>query len=531
MNIKFERVSDLAEFNRACLFTARLLSPLVPLKLMQQPSHPPEREISLDPENWDDFRSLAHAALDDAIDFVRTVRERPVWNAVPEAARQQFRQTIPVVGHGFLDTYRDFKNWILPYPTGNIHPRFFGWVHGTGTPSGIVADLLASAMNSNCGGRDHGALYVERCVIDWCKQLFSYPATAGGLLVSGTSIANLIALTVARNSSQEYSVRRDGFRPTAKLAAYASSEAHESVAKALEIIGLGSGCLRAVPVKSGMNIDLSALRLMIDEDRRRGHQPWCVVGSAGTVNTGSIDDLAALAAISAEEGMWFHVDGAFGALCVLNDDLRSLVKGIELADSIAFDFHKWMHVQYDAGCVLVKSAELHRQAFSMRPAYLAGADRGLAGGDPWFCDFGPELSRSFRALKVWFALKEHGTARLGRIIKQNCEQARYLAQRVKREPQLELLLEPALNVVCFRFIDVPGNEVSLDQLNLEIVADLHESGIAAPSTTRVNGKLAIRVAITNHRSRREDFDILVDAILEVGKRRTAGSPHFDVKSG
>lgn len=487
---------------------------------MPDPADPKEQEISLDPESWDAYRSLAHAALDEAIDFVRTVRERPVWQPVPESVRQHFRQPVPVEGQGFAQTYRDFREWILPYATGNVHPRFFGWVHGTGTPTGIVAALLAAAMNSNCGGRDHGALYVECGVIDWCKQLFGYPESASGLLVSGTSMATLVALTAARNASQRYSVRREGLHAPAKLIAYASSEAHESVAKALDIIGVGSACLRAVPVRAGLEMEIGAVRGMIEEDRSSGRQPFCLIGSAGTVNTGSIDDLAGLAAIAAEEKIWFHVDGAFGALCVLSDDLRPLVKGIEQADSIAFDFHKWMHVQYDAGCVLMKSADIHQQAFSMRPPYLAGADRGLAGGTPWFCDFGPELSRAFRALKVWFAIKEHGTAHLGRLIKQNCEQARYLADRIRQKPGLELLLEPPLNIVCFRFRGDPGNNFDLDRLNLEIVADLQESGIAAPSTTRVFGKLAIRVNVTNHRSRRGDFDILLDAVMEAGNRRS-----------
>jgi len=486
-------------------------------------SQPPE--TSLDPDDWEQFRAFAHTALDDAIDFVKNVRERPVWQPVPERVRQELRQPLPVEGQGLESTYGDFQNWILPYPAGNIHPRFFGWVNGTGTPSGIVADLLASAMNSNCGGRDHGALYVECCVIDWCKQMFGYPETASGILVSGTSMATLVALTAARNGSQDYEVRREGLHPPKPLAAYASSEAHESLAKALDILGMGTDALRKVPVNAAFEMDLDALRRMIREDRSAGRQPFCIVGSAGTVNTGSIDDLAGLAAISQEEKIWFHVDGAFGALCVLNPELRPLLAGIEQADSIAFDFHKWMYVQYDAGCVLVKSAELHQQAFSMRPPYLLGAERGLAGGSPWFCEFGPELSRAFRALKIWFAIKEHGTARLGQMIKQNCEQARYLADRVKAEPDLELLTEPRLNIVCFRYTGDAGATIDLmdlDQLNIDIVADLQETGIAAPSTTRVDGKLAIRAAITNHRSRREDFDLLIEAVLAAGARRTGG---------
>lgn len=480
-------------------------------------------ESSLDPADWEQFRSLAHAALDEAIDMLRTVRDAPVWKAVPEEVRQALGEPLPEEGQGFAGAYRSFQELILPYPTGNIHPRFFGWVHGTGTASGVVAEMMAAAMNSNCGGRDHGALYVERSVVDWCKQLFGYGPESSGLLVSGTSMATLVAMTVARNAMAGCDIRKQGLYGAARrLTAYASAEAHESVAKALEMLGMGSGSLRRVPVDAELRMDLDALRAAVEADRAAGMQPFCVVGSAGTVNTGAIDDLAAMAAFCAREGIWFHVDGAFGALCVLSDELRPLLRGIEAADSIAFDFHKWMYVPYDAGCVLVKSAELHRSAFSLRPAYLASTDRGLAGGSPWFCEFGPELSRGFRALKVWFALKEFGKRRLGEMVYQNYGQARLLAQLVKQSPELELLLEPSLNIVCFRFAPRTNGDVDWDEFNRDLVADLQEQGIAAPSTTRVGGKLAIRVAITNHRSRREDFVILVNAVLDVGRRKLRG---------
>lgn len=481
-----------------------------------------ESEVSLDPSNWQEFRALAHRALDDAIDLLETVRERPVWQPVPGVVREALQSGLPREGQGLERTYADFQEQILPYPTGNIHPRFFGWVHGTGTAGGIVADLLASAMNSNCGGRDHGALYVERAVIDWCKELFGFPETASGVLVSGTSMATLIALTAARHAKAGYDVRRDGIQAPGKLTAYASAETHESTAKALQILGLGERALRRVATAAGsMEVDVAALRAAIAEDRAAGLQPFCVIGTAGTVNTGAIDDLAALADLCAEENLWFHVDGAFGGLCVLSPELRPRLSGIERADSIAFDFHKWMHVSYDAGCVLVRSSEAHQQAFSMRPAYLAAADRGLAGGNPWFCEYGPELSRGFRALKIWFALKEHGAGRFGRQIEQNCRQARYLADRIRREKRLELLVEPTLNIVCFRFLAEGAPPEHLDQLNLEIVATLQEQGIAAPSTTRVGGRVAIRVNLTNHRVRQEDLDILVDGVLAAGMKHVS----------
>ena len=486
------------------------------------------RERSLDPANWDEARALAHEALDHALDFLEFVRKRPVWRPVPELVRKKLMEPVPSDPQALEETLGQFQKLILPYATGNVHPRFFGWVHGTGTLAGVLAEMFAAAMNSNCGGRDHGAVYVERSVIDWCKQIFSFPKTASGVLVSGTSMGTLVGLTVARNAAADWDIRREGVSGLSKkLLAYTSAEGHESMAKAMELLGFGHGALRRVPVDRQFRMDLQQLRSAIIQDRAAGFQPFCVIGTAGTVNTGAIDDLSGLAAIAREERLWFHADGAFGALCVLSKSLRPRLKGIELADSLAFDFHKWLHVPYDAGCVLVRDGEKHWQTFTTRPSYLQGAERGLSGGGRWFCEYGPELSRGFRALKIWFTLKTYGTRALGEAILQNCRQATYLAQLVRRVPELELLAEPNLNIVCFRFRRRGLSERELDALNENVVADLHEQGVAAPSTTRIGGRLAVRVNITNHRSRREDFVALVNALVEAGRarssRRSAGS--------
>lgn len=478
-------------------------------------------DLSLDPQDWDAFCRLAHEALDEALGFVAGVRQRPVWQPVPDDVRAQLAESLPLDETPLETVYQEFKTAILPYATGNLHPRFFGWVHGSGQAGNLVAEMLASAMNSNCGGRDHGAIYVEREVLGWCKQLFGFPAEASGLLVSGTSMANLIALGVARNA-MDTTVRTHGVDPQpGRLIAYASTEAHSSVGKAVEILGLGSNSLHRIAVADDFTIDVSALRRAIAEDRAAGLRPFCVLGCAGTVNTGVIDNLELLAQICAAERLWFHVDGAFGALCMMSERLRPRLKGIEQADSLAFDFHKWAHVQYDAGCVLVRNAELHRAAFSSRPSYLKHLSRGLGGGGEWPCDFGPELSRSFRALKIWFAIKQHGVRKLGLMIERNCEQVQYLARRISSEPELELLAPATLNIVCFRF-HLPGwDDAALNRLNEEIVEDVQESGVAVPSTSRIRGMLAIRINITNHRTRFEDLDILVDAVLEAARARCA----------
>jgi glutamate/tyrosine decarboxylase-like PLP-dependent enzyme len=477
---------------------------------------------ALDPEDWEAFGRLAHRALDEALGHLRTVRARPVWTPVPDEVKAALQGPPPLEGEGAERACDQIRRLVLPFATGNIHPRFFGWVHGAGTPGGVLAEIFAAAMNANCGGRDHGAVYVERQVIDWCRRLFAFPEQASGLLVSGTSMATLIALAVARHHMAGRDVRSEGLGELAgRLVGYASSEAHGCVARAFEILGLGAKALRRVPVADDFTIRIDALGRAIAEDRQRGLMPFCVVGTAGTVNTGAIDDLAALAELCTGQDLWLHVDGAFGALAVLSDRLRPALAGIERADSLAFDFHKWLHVPYDAGCVLVRRGEVHRATFAARPGYLASAGRGLAGGEPWFCDFGPELSRGFRALKVWFTLKEHGTRRLGETIAANCDQARHLAERIAAHPRLELLAPVRLNIVCFR-VRAPGLAAeALDALNEELVADLQERGIAAPSTTRLSQGLAIRVNITNHRTRTDDLDRLLEAILGLAEERLA----------
>jgi glutamate/tyrosine decarboxylase-like PLP-dependent enzyme len=490
---------------------------------------PHDADRSLDPADWSAFRALAHRVLDQAIDHVQGARERPVWTPMPPEVVTRLAEPLPIDGRSAEQVSTDLVDLIMPYGVGNTHPRFFGWVHGCGTASGLLPEMMAAAMNANLGGRDHGAVQVERQVIDWCRQLFGFPDGASGLLVSGTSMATLIGLTVARNAAAGIDVRTDGIAGAAGLVGYTSAEAHSSVKRAFEILGLGSKALRSIPVDADFRLKVAELGAAIARDRQQGLKPFCVIATAGTVNTGAIDDLDAIAALCAEEGLWLHVDGAFGALAVMSDRLKPRLAGIERADSLAFDFHKWMHVLYDAGCVLVRRGDLHHAAFAMHASYLAPQQRGLAGGEPWFCDFGPELSRGFRALKVWFALREHGTRKLGQAVEENCRLAQDLGAKVKAHRDLELLAPAALNIVCFRFKESGLAPADLDRLNAEIVADLQESGLAAPSTTRLGGCTAIRVNVTNHRTRAEDLAVLIDSVIATGRRRVAA--HADGRAG
>lgn len=485
-------------------------------------------EESLDPEDWGEMRALGHRMIDDMMSYLESVRERPVWRHAPDEAKTHFKKPVPLDPHPAEDIYQEFLDKILPYPIGNIHPRFWGWVIGTGTVMGALAELLAGFMNTNTAGGDHHiATHVEKQVVDWIKEMLGYPASASGLLTSGGSAANLIGLTVARNTKAGFDLRRKGLQTKhggqRRMVLYASSEIHSSVQKAVELLGLGSDALRLIPVNDYYQIDLDALKAAIKHDREHGDLPFCVVGAAGTTNTGGIDDLNALGDVCQEEGLWLHVDGAFGAWVTLAPGLRKRVAGMERADSLAVDLHKWMYMPCEIGCILVRDEEAHRRTFSLTPDYLAHGEggRGLTGGAlPWFSDYGIQLSRGFRALKAWMSLKEHGSQKYGRLIQQNVDQAYYLADLVGTSPELELCAPVTLNVVCFRYTKPGLEDTELDELNKQIVIELQEQGIAVVSGTMIKDRYVMRVANTNHRTRREDFDILIREAIRIGDQMT-----------
>jgi aromatic-L-amino-acid decarboxylase len=485
-----------------------------------------EFEETLDPDNWESMRKLGHKMLDDMMDYMKTVRERPVWQHVPERVKAHFNSPVPQQPQPPEEIYEEFVEKVLPYPMGNIHPRFWGWILGTGTVMGAFAELLAASMNTNTGGgANHIANHVEKQVIDWIKEMLGYPQSASGILTSGCSAANIVGLTVARNAKAGFDLRRKGLqRATQRMVLYASQEVHSSIQKAVELLGLGSEALRLLPINDYFQIDLETLKTSITKDREDGYMPFCVVGAAGTTNTGSIDDLNALANLCQQENLWLHVDGAFGAWAAIAPKAKNKVVGIEQADSLALDLHKWMYMPYEIGCILVRHEGQHRKAFSLTPDYLAhGEGRlGLTGGDlPWFSDYGFQLSRGFRALKAWMSIKEHGSRKYARIIQQNIDQALYLGELVNASPELELSAPVTLNVVCFRYVAPALDNAELDELNKRIVIELQEQGVAVLSGTVIKGKYVLRAANTNHRSRREDFDMLVRDVMRIGKELTA----------
>lgn len=486
---------------------------------------PPPPEESLDPPDWTELRSLGHRMVDDMMDYLERVRERPVWRPVPPETKAALEEPTPRGPADPAAVYQQFRDHILPYPNGNIHPRFWGWVMGTGTPLAMLADMLASGMNAHLAGYDQSPALVERQVIRWMAELLGFPVESSGLLVSGGTVANLVGLAVARNTRAGFDVRAEGLqRPgTPVLVFYGSRETHSWARKASELMGMGDGAFRRIPVDADYRMDVAALSAAIAADRAAGCRPFCVIGNAGTVNTGATDDLRALAAICREEQLWFHVDGAFGAFAALVPSLRSVVAGMSEADSVAVDLHKWGYLPFEVGLALVRHPEAHRATFATASSYLDATPRGVVAGGFPFADLGVQLSRGFRALKVWMSLKTHGADAWGRLVEQNVAQARHLRELIVAEPRLELLAPAPLNVVCFRFVATGLDGPGLDALNQEILIRVQERGIAVPSSTVLSGRFAIRVAITNHRSRREDFDLLVRVVLQIGEEMTTGS--------
>ncbi|TGD90065.1 cytochrome D ubiquinol oxidase subunit I [Mycolicibacterium sp. CH28] len=452
--------------------------------------------------------------LDDVLDHMAGLADRPLWQPAPPEVRAGFDAPLPWAPTPLAEVETEVRDKILPYGSGNGHPGFMGWVQGGGTVVGMLGDMVAAGLNSNLGGRDHVPLDVERQVGRWVRDIFGFPPTADGLFFTGTSQATLVAVVAARTRALGRDVRRDGLPADRRLCAYASREAHACVPRALDIAGIGSDQLRPIATDDRRRIDLEAVRDAIVADRTAGHLPFLLVGSAGTVNTGSIDDLAGLAEIATEFGLHYHVDGALGAFGILAPELKSLFSGIERADSIAFDFHKWPQVPYDAGFLLVADGQWLRAAFASEAAYLSRAGEGLAGGQWWPCDLGPDLSRGFRAFKTWLTLKTYGLDQLADVVTTTTALAKSLGDRIDAEPALTLRAPVTLNVVCFSYAD-PAADTA------RIVERLHLEGQVAPSLTFLDGGPAIRAAIVNHRTRARDVETLVEGVLRIGAEEAA----------
>jgi aromatic-L-amino-acid/L-tryptophan decarboxylase len=479
-----------------------------------------DAETGLDPTDWAAFRTLAHRMLDDSLDHIAGRRDQPVWQPMPDAVRSAFDGPLPRAPEGLEAAYDDFRRTVVPYSMGNDHPRFWGWYMGAGNPVGNLADLLASVLNPNMGGADHAPVLVEQQVVRWCAEAAGYPTSASGLLVTGASEANLVGLAVCRTVRIGPQVRTDGIPGGRRFGVYASTEVHSCHRKSLELLGLGESSLRLVPVRDDYTLDVDALATAVAADRAAGIEPLAVIATVGTINTGSVDDVEAIADLAEREGLWLHVDGAIGGFLAMSSQ-PDAVRGLERADSLALDLHKWMQAPIDVGLALVRDEAAHRATFSVVPQYLQHSTRGLAAGEVWFNEYGIALSRGFRALRVWLAFKAYGADAFGRVMDRNIAQAHALADRVDVHPDLERMAPVGCDVVCLRYAPPGVPAERLDEVNHELVLRVHESGVAIVSDTVLDGSLAVRVAISNHRTRGDDLELFLDTLLDLGARVVA----------
>jgi glutamate/tyrosine decarboxylase-like PLP-dependent enzyme len=481
---------------------------------------------TLDPKDWQALTILGKKMVEDMMSHIQKVTNRKVWEQAPEETKQFFKQDVPQEGHGEEETYKEFREKILPHSLGCIHPRFLGWFTGSGFPYAALADMLTSGINTVSGAANQPGLYVELQVIQWFKQIMGYPENASGVMVSGASMSNFVGLNVARDSRARLlgiNVRNQGLQALPrKLIYYCSTQTHSSVDRAIQILGLGDDSLRKIDVDDNYRIDLDKLQKAIEQDFRDKNEPTCVIGNAGTIATGAYDDLMKLSKIAKKHNLWFHVDGAFGALVTFSEKLKHLVNGIEQTDSLCFDLHKWMHIPYEAALSLVKNKRAHFDTYNIRPDYLATRTTGITAGE-WLSDYGLQLSRRFNALKVWMSIYAYGIKKFGRMIEKSVELAHYLEKLVNKSGKLQLIAPVSLNIVCLRYVDEKLSEDQLNELNKELLFRLQNSGIAVPSNKRLRGKYCIRVAITSHRTQQSDLETVVSEIEKIGDMLVSNS--------
>ncbi len=362
---------------------------------------------SLDPKDWSSLEKIGKEMVGDMMNYLEKIDEQPVWKNAPEDIKNFFKQSVPHQGIGEEKTYAAFKDKILPYSLLLSHPRYWGWVNGTGFPFAMLSDMLASGINTLGGFFNQTGNFVEIQVIDWFKNIMGYPKTASGLMVSGGSMANFVGLNVARDTKASelgINIRKEGLCSLPKqLIFYCSKETHSCVDRTMQMLGMGTSSLRKINTNENYQIDLSHLEDQIKKDLADDLSPACVIAAIGTTGTRSIDDINGVADICKKYNRWFHIDGTFGSLVAISKTHKHLVTGIERSDSLSFDLHKWMYIPYEAACVLVKNKEAHFKTYNLRHDYISSFDDGIASGE-WMFDYGPQMSRRFNALKVWMSI-------------------------------------------------------------------------------------------------------------------------------
>jgi aromatic-L-amino-acid/L-tryptophan decarboxylase len=474
--------------------------------------------------NWsnDEIKRVGYRVVDMISDYLTYLPSRPVFQPCPPHLIGTFIDgPLPQTGEGVDALLKEFASKVACYPFGNGHPRFFGWVNSPPAIIGVFAEALAAAMNPSCAGGNHAAIYVERQVLEWFKKLIGFPENGSmGLLVSGGSMASLTGLAVARHVKLP-GVRKEGMQNLQRRAvAYMSVEGHTCIRKSLELLGFGSDNIRAIPVDDSLKIRVPQLEEAIRRDLETGNLPVVVAASAGTASTGTIDPLHDIREVCHRHGVWFHVDAAYGGPAVLTTRYKNELSALKDADSLALDPHKWMYVPVEAGLSLVRDGAAMRDTFSLVPPYIR-TDGNSAGvlGLPWFSEYGFQQTRGFRALKVWMALKFHGVDGYTAAIERDLSLADQLAKRVRESGDLQLVTEPSLSIVCFRFAPAPlrGDEEQLNQLNKRLLEAVQLGGNAFLSSTTINGAFCLRACVINHRATEQDIEFLVAHVRQTGE--------------
>ncbi|MEU6791293.1 pyridoxal-dependent decarboxylase [Nonomuraea wenchangensis] len=464
-----------------------------------------------------DLRAAGERAAALVAAHLAGVPDGPVWQPVPGGERAWLSgQELPADGRPLDDLLADVRAHVLPHPMGNGHPRFFGWVNSPPNPAGVLVEPLAAALNPSCAGGDHAGPHLERAVVRWLAELTGFPhPPGGGLLTSGASMATIVCLAAARQRAalaDGWDAREEGLAGRPPFVLYVTEEGHSCLHKAAQLLGLGARNVRTVPVDGSYRMDVAALRAMVAEDLAAGRRPFCVAGSAGTVNSGAVDPLDAIADVAAEHGLWFHVDGAYGALGVLAEGAAPHYAGLGRADSLALDPHKWLGVPVGCGCALLRDPGAARAAFSLVPSYLVDDNAGDLG---WLAEYGPEQTRPFRALKTWATLSSLGRSGVVRLVEHTTGLARTLAAMVERAPDFELLAPVVTSITAFRH--TPAWSGDPDALNRAIPFAVQARGNAFLTGTRLGGRDALRACFLHPDTTERDLEILLDEIRVAAK--------------
>ncbi len=463
------------------------------------------------------LKYYGHQVMDEVAEYLSTVRERPVWSPMPGSVRETIReQKLPEDGYSFENTLAFFREMILPYPQGNGHPGFAGWINSAPAHAGVLIKPLAAAMNPNCGIGDHAGQELERRTVQWIMELCGFPVSgSAGVFVSGGSEANFTCLQAARYWATQvdgWDVRKEGMQGAhPPYVLYQADQGHFSVRRAVEAMGLGSDSIHIIPSTPSFQMDIEQLYQRIQQDRAAGQRPFCVVATAGTVETGAIDALDELADLCEEQGLWLHVDGAYGAFGILDEQVAPLYRGIDRVDSLATDQHKWLSVPIDCGCALVRHGDLLHDTFRLTP-------EGHDEHEAWMSEYTLQRTRRFRALDVWAIVRTAGRTGLARAIAGNIEMARCLTHMVETEPNLELVSSGPLSIVRFRFCPpaLSDDPSALDRLNKDLVAEIQRRGKVLLTSTRFRDKEVLRACIVNYMTGIADIRAMVDEVLAAG---------------